>query len=285
VHKAQIARFTAWFAAKRNRQLGDLNSGLEEFKSDLLSEDDQIFTCEHVQRLLHSYQEQVAARYRDELDQTAKLSAVYMAELFRQAEAHGLLNLQAGSMDTIEDQGLVNQVAALSTMGSMPPLPKRESLQPVGPALGAGTDIALLQQLDELKEEKRQLAERNQLVQAELVNISRERSELTAEVARLQDVHMQTAGASSADAIAAQQYLRQLQETQAAYDAKAAENEQIRREYGQRLADSSQFRQLKEIVKQKNVEVQDYKQRLISAGLMLPEADGGGHVELADDSD
>lgn len=284
VHKAQIARYTAFFGTKRARALADRDCELEDFKSDRLVDEAAIFNYADVVELLNTYHQQVMGRVREELELEINQSANYIAHLMSQAEANGVY-LQIEDITIIEDQSRVGQVGSLSAMAApaMPPLlPKpRQTLESVHPGGGGGGDnVALLQELQEAKEQKRLMEERCSRVEYELTNISRERSALSAEVGRLQEASV--AGVDQTHAHA-QEYARQLQETRQAYEAKFAECQQLSQEMTTRLADSVQFQQLKSIVKQKTAEVKDLKGRLVAAG-MAP-AEEPGCVELQADSD
>eukprot|EP00932_Pfiesteria_piscicida_P014292 SRR837773.26029.p1 GENE.SRR837773.26029~~SRR837773.26029.p1 ORF type:complete len:246 (-),score=43.85 SRR837773.26029:173-829(-) len=214
---------------------------------DRLVDEAAIFNYADVQVLLNDYHLQVIGRVREELESTTNLSAVFIAQLLAQAEASGMA-LQVEDISAIEDQNRVGQISALTALPpspalSMPPLaPKpRQALDAVlAPGGGAG-NVALLQQVQDLEEEKRQMQERFARVEMELTNLSRERSALSQEVQRLHEGH-----AASGDAASMQvaEYHRQLMEKQGECDS-------IRRELGARLAESAQFRQLKDILQQK----------------------------------
>lgn len=285
MHKAQIGRYTNWFADKRRRAVTDRDGELEDFKSDRLVDEAAIFNYADVVGLLNEYHMQVMGHFREELEQEVNLSANFIAHLLAQAEANGVY-LQVGDISVIEDQSRVGQVGSLAAMSAMsaPPLaPKpRQLLESVNPpaATDGANNMALLQQLQDVQEEKRLMEERCTRVETELTNLSRERSSLNAELSRLQEASV---SGMDQNAVHAAEYARQLAETRQAYEAKFNECQQMSSQLTQRLGDSVQFKQLKDIVKQKTSEVKDMKQRMVAAGMMLPEE--GGCVELTADSD
>jgi len=282
VHKAQLARFTQWFAQKRASACSDRDGELEDFKSDRLVDEGAIFNYADVQALLNDYHLQVIGRVREELESTTNLSAVYIAQLLAQAEASGMA-LQVEDISAIEDHNKIGEIGALRVIQTMPGLlPKPQqtlTLAPLGGGLGGGgspgggNNIAMLTQIQDLEDEKRQLLDRNGRVEAELTNLSRERAQLSHEVQRLHEGHASTGDAASAQVA---EYHRQLMQKQ-------DECEAIRRELAARLQESVQFRQLKDILQQKNAEVKAMAEQMRAAGLMMHDAGGGGVELLADD--
>jgi len=239
VHKAQIARYTAFLASKRTRAVSDRDSELEDFKSDRLVDEAAIYNYADVLALLDAYHQQVMGPFREELESEVNLSANLIAHLLAQAEASGVY-LQVEDISVIEDQSRVGQVGSLAAMVAPPLAPKpRQTLEAVNPAGagGGGDNMALLTELDDLKEEKRLLGERCSRVEFELTNLSRERSALSAEVGRLQEAAVTGADHSS---VHAAEYARQLAETRQAYEAKFAECQQLSSQLTTRLGDSVQ---------------------------------------------
>lgn len=282
VHKAQLVRFSQWFAQRRGRACSDRDAELEDFKSDRLVDEAAIFNYADVETLLNDYHLQVIGRFREELESTTNLSAVFIAQLLAQAEGSGFA-LQVEDISAIEDQNRVGQISALTALppltslpalASMPPLkPKAQLGSMLPPAGGAGNNVQLLQQIQDLEEDKRQMTDRMARVEMELTNLSRERSALSQEMQRLHQGHAATGDAASMQTA---EYHRQLMEKQGECDA-------MRLELGVRLAESAQFRQLKDLLQHKNQEVKVLKQTLVNAGLL--HEDGGGGVELTADDD
>jgi len=291
LHRQQIARYTSWFAGRRSKASGLRDAELEDFCSDRLSDEAAIFNNEDVLSLLNDYHAQVMGRFREDMDKTVNLSAAYAIQLLQQAEAHNVI-LQVEDVSTIEDQNKLDQVSCLSAMGAPSLVGRRSTLQSMEPSTNMHSQadtVALMQQIQELSAqcqelgaEKQRMVDRNTRVEMELTNMSRENSQMSADLRNLRDE--QSLGAYTANANL-DQYALQLQELRREFDSKNHENEALRSEMGQRLAESAQFKQLKSIVKQKSEEVKDLKHRLMAAGLMLPEADPGQHFELTADSD
>mmetsp|Transcript_11790 Transcript_11790/g.35569 ORF Transcript_11790/g.35569 Transcript_11790/m.35569 type:complete len:278 (+) Transcript_11790:73-906(+) len=272
VHKAQLSRFAAFFRGKRDRAVADREAEKSDFITDRLADESAIFNYADVRLLLDAYHNQVMASLRDELEKTANLSAVFAAQLLGQAEAAGV-TLQVEDISVIEDQNRLGEIGALPAVNAPPLAPKKAALTAVG---GTGTaDPAVLQELQDLKEENRVMKDRNMHLQTEISGALRERSALAAELDQVKTSLTGAQQAGGGDANAAE-YQRQLTE-------KHAELESLKRELNQRLGDSSQFRELKSIVQKKSAENKELKQRLAAAGLAAP--DEGACVELEADSD
>lgn len=276
VHKAQISRFTTFFKGKRDRVLADREGEKNDFLTDRLSDESAIFNYADVRSIVEAYHLQVMACLRDELSKTINLSAVFVAQLLAQAETSGA-SLQVEDISAIEDQSRIGEIQSLPAV-SAPPLAAPKPRAPLTAVQSSGTaDPAVLQELQDLKEENRMMKDRNLQMQTEMSTVLRERSSLSTELEQVKSNLKQhiTKGHAGGTANTAE-YERQLA------DAKA-ELEATKKEMNQRLADSSQFKELKSIVKKKANENKELKQRLVAAGLALPDAGEG--VELEADSD
>lgn len=281
VHKAQLSRFTTFFKGKRDRVMGDREMEKSDFITDRLADEAAIFNYNDVRLLLEAYHNQVMSCVRDELEKTVNLSAVFAAQLLGQAEAGGM-TLQVEDISVIEDQNRIGQIGALGAINAPPLAPKpRNTLSAVE---GSGVaDPAILQQLQDTKEENRTMKDRNMQLQTEMSTVLRERSSLTGELdqvkANLKEhlTRMHQGGGGDASA-------SELNQARGLLEQKQAELEQLKTDFNQRLGDSSQFRELKSIVKKKTTENKELKQRLASAGLGGG-ADEGEGIELEADSD
>mmetsp|Transcript_22964 Transcript_22964/g.46515 ORF Transcript_22964/g.46515 Transcript_22964/m.46515 type:complete len:283 (-) Transcript_22964:152-1000(-) len=277
IHRAQISRFSTFCKGKRDGALAGVECQKNDFMTDRLSDDGAIFNCMDVRALLEAYHAQVMACLRDELEKTVNLSSVFAAQLLAQAQATGI-TLQVEDISVIEDQNRVAQISSLPAMSAPPLAPKpRNTLT----ALDGGgvSDPAALQEVQDLKEENRMMKDRNMQLQTEMSAVLRERSVLTCE---LEQARAQTATGGGVDATVAE-YSRMFTETKAALDQKSYELEAAKREFSQQLSQSSQFMELKSIVRKKTAENKDLKHRMMAAGVALP--DDGQGVELQADDD
>lgn len=276
VHKAQISRFQTFCKGKREGALAGVEGQKNDFITDRLSDDGAIFNCADVRSLLEAYHAQVVACFRDELEKPANLSSVFAAQLLAQAQASGL-TLQVEDISIIEDQSRVAQVSSLPAVSAPPLAPKRATLSALE---STGTaDLSALQEMQDLKEENRIMKDRNMQMQTEMSTVLRERSVLSSELEQARAA-AQTGG--GADATVAE-YSRMLTDTKAALDQKHYELESAKRDFGQQLHQSSQFMELKSILRKKSAENKDLKQRMMAAGVAMP--DDGQGVELQADED
>lgn len=270
IHKAQLSRFTTFFRSKRERVIVDVGSKKDDFVSDRLVDEGAIFNFSDVKALLDAYHAQVMGCLAEELEKNTSLSAVFVSQLLGQAQAAGM-SLQVEDISVIEDQGRLGQIGALPAMSAPPLAPKAKAT--LSAVEGSGmADPAMLQQMQDLKAENKMMTERYMQLQTEVSTVLRERSMLTAE---LEQAKSNLASGGGGDPKAAD-YARQLGE-------KNAELEALRRDMGQRLSESTQFRELKSIVKKKTAENKDLKHLMQSAGVALP--DSGQGIELEADSD
>eukprot|EP00448_Togula_jolla_P039204 CAMPEP_0170625412 /NCGR_PEP_ID=MMETSP0224-20130122/30742_1 /TAXON_ID=285029 /ORGANISM="Togula jolla, Strain CCCM 725" /LENGTH=293 /DNA_ID=CAMNT_0010951979 /DNA_START=3 /DNA_END=884 /DNA_ORIENTATION=- len=288
IHSAQAARFLSFFKGKATAAVSEGDAAKANFASDYLSDEERIYNKNDVEGILGAYHTQMTAFFREHLENSANLSAVYICQLFAQAEQAGM-SLQLDDISFVEDQSRLNQLSGLAALHGAPPLaPKPKATLPT---LGSGgtADPAILQELQDVKEDNRQMKDRYQLMQTELSGLLKERSTLNGELEKVKSNFKQLLtkthesnpeGAASQNAAEIE---RVLLETQASLDQKNAECDSMRKDLSQRLGDSSQFRDLKAIVKRKSDEIKELKALLAAHGFALPASDEG--VELQADSD
>merc|ERR1719245_2357961 len=112
-----------------------------------------------VKDLVEAYHAQVIGGMREALEEFINHSAVYILQVFLQAEQSGL-TLDAADVSTIEEQNNVDQIAALAAKGAAPPPAAKRQFNQL-PTLGAPTagaaagDATLLSKIQELEEENR----------------------------------------------------------------------------------------------------------------------------------
>lgn len=287
LHKGQLQGFIAYFRGKRERQLHDREVDKAEFKSDRLSDDQALYNKTDVEDLVDAYHAQLIGCNRESIEETINLSAVYVSQLFAQAEQSGLI-LDVSDVASIDSQHGLSQLASFASTGMVPPLVKRAGTLPTLGALPQ-SDPAMMQKVQELEEMNRQMSDRYQLMQSEVSNLLGERSALAGELDKVKanftqmrmDMHQQ--GVDSNANVNVVQIEQSLQDTQGMLVAKQHECEQMRHDLNQRLGDSVQFKELKAIVKKKSDEVKALRLHMAQSGLAPPQQDGG--VELTADDD
>jgi len=145
----------------------------------------------------------------------------------------------------------------------------------------------MLQKVQDAEEQTRVMTERYQMMQGQVTSLLQERSTLSAELDTVRGNFTQLRtqmAATGADATSQQQAAEmeaKVYQSQTAMHAKSQELDAMRREMETRLADSSQFKQLKNIIKEKNGQIKTLRSQLQSLGYAV---DTGG-AELNADSD
>lgn len=288
-HQNQIARYIHFFKGKRDRILADRGMEKDEFMSDRVSDESAIFNHSDVEDLLNQFHATMVGALREDLAQVLDLSAVYVSQLLAQAQLHGL-SLDTVDISMVEDQSRLGAIKAIGGGALPPPAPARASLpqlQPMAPS--ATPDLAMVQEVQDLKDENRKLTERFQKMQGETSGLLQERSTLSAQLQNVQanfDMFRQqvnSAGLDSGSSANVQQIEASLSSTKILLDAKNAECARLNQEVSQRLGDSSQFKELKTIVKKKSDEVKVLRRAMAAHGLPVPSIEGG--VDLAPDDD
>merc|ERR1711862_1039347 len=126
-------------------------------------------------------------------------------------------------------------------------------------------------------------------MQTEMSGLLKERSSLAAELEKVKAnfKEMLTRSPDNAGSANAVEIERALNETRMMLDSKNSECDAMRQDLNKRLGDSSQFRDLKALVKKKSDENKQLKLLLAQHGLAVPAAaePTGGGIELQADSD
>lgn len=289
LHKSQISRQASFFKGKREKIIADRDAEKEDFKNDHNADDARLFNKGEMDQMLDYYHYQVMAKVREELEFTSKLAGVYTALFLGQAEAYGM-SLQVEDISIIEDRGRLDQISSIAAVSGAPPaVPRaRQALAPMG--MEAAADPKVLQELSDVREEKRQMEERYIGMQAEVSGLLRERSTLSSELEKMKlnfgqlMAEMQANYPANVGSASAVEVERLLNDTKGTLDMKSAECESMRQDLNARLGDSSQFRDLKGIVKKKSDEIKNLKAVLQQYGIAPPASADGG-VELQADSD
>lgn len=275
IHQGQVARFVSFFKGKRDACMGDRRVANEEFLSDHLSDDSAIFNRDQVLGMFQLHMQQSTDSLNEELEKLTKLSAVYCTELMRAGQGQGV-NLQTEDISLVEDANRLAHVNALTSLNKSPlPAPARNSLLPT---LGAAQaqDPALVQQVQDAREETRVMNERYQGMQQQVTSLLTERSALSIELDNVKQSFTQlrtSMHANGADANSQQQAAEmemKFYQTKTELDGKTNALEAMRREQEARLGDSSQFKQLKGIIKEKNTTIKTLRAHLQQLGYQPP---------------
>lgn len=254
LNKAQVQRYISYFKAKRERLLAERESEKTEFISDRLADDQAIFSRADVEEMLETFHSQTAGSVREALEGFVNLSAVYVSQVLHRAESFGVpIDID---MAAIEDQNSIDQIASLALQGFVPAamgkrnanLPSLGGVPPPPSPLGPAGDLNTMAKMQELEQDNAQLRERYSQMQQQVSELTHERSQLSEQL----------------DQAGAQVALSQSQ-------------------LSEHVGSSSQFRDLKDILRKRTEEVKLLREYIASAGLDVPGTEGG--VELLADDD
>jgi len=255
MNKAQVQRYISYFKAKRERLLSDREVEKDEFINDRLADDQAIFSKADVQDMLDTYHAQVIGTIREALEGFVNLSAVYTSQVLQRAEMSGV-QIDA-DLSAIEDQYSLDQIQAMALQGHAPgnlrsrgsALPSLGAAPPVSPSgLAPPTDLATAARLQELEQENMQMRERYNAMQMQVSQLAAERSQLASQL------------------------------EQAGFQAQVSEQALT-----EHLGASTQFKELKAIVRKKTDEVKMLREYINMAGLALPGTEGGVEIAAEDD--
>lgn len=283
IHQGQVARFVSFFKGKRDGCLNDRRVANEDFLSDHLSDDSAIFNRDQVMAMFQLYMQQTGDQLSEEIEKVNKLAAVYCTELMRAGQAQGV-NLQTEDISLVEDQNRIDHVNALTSNRQPMIAAARSQLLPT---MGSSVaqDPALVQKVQDAQNEARMMTERYQSMQSEVSGLLQERSALSSELENVKQnftelrTQMAASGADAQSQHAAAEMEMKFYNTKNALDSKTCQLEAMRQEHEQRLGDSSQFKQLKGIIKDKNNLIKTMRSQLQQLGYQPP------GEELTADSD
>jgi len=260
--------------------MADSDAEKNDFKTDRLLDQSAIFNVSDVAALLDNFHEQQMATVREDMEYMINLSAVYVAQILSQAE-QSALTLDSADVAALEEKNRVEQINSYAALGQVPPARGRSGALPALVPAGAAAD-AVTQENANLKEENRQMRDRYQSMQTQVSDLLRERSNLSAQLEQVQ-VNLQTVRQEVPQSATAFQLEQILSNTKAALDSKINENEQMKHDLNARLGDSSQFGQLKAIIKKKNEEVKLLRAHMAQYGIAPPNVASEGIELEADD--
>lgn len=285
-HKNMIARYIHFFKGKRERLLSDRDVDKNEFISDRV-DSTEVYQGKDVEDLLQQYHAQLMGSLRQELAQIMDFTAVFNSQVLAQVQTYGM-TVEGVDISLSED---VNRVAALHAVAGTTAPPPAAAARPQLASLNAqGTqDLAMTHKVQDLEEENRQMKERYQKMQAESSTLLQERSAMSLELEKVKanfEVFRQQVNAAGLDSSSSANVAAieaSLNDTKSMLDAKNSEVARMAAEMQGRLGDSSQFKELKAIVKKKSDEVKALRRAMQAAGLPIPAVEGG--VDLVADDD
>eukprot|EP00442_Polarella_glacialis_P021717 CAMPEP_0115152934 /NCGR_PEP_ID=MMETSP0227-20121206/66438_1 /TAXON_ID=89957 /ORGANISM="Polarella glacialis, Strain CCMP 1383" /LENGTH=254 /DNA_ID=CAMNT_0002563601 /DNA_START=116 /DNA_END=881 /DNA_ORIENTATION=- len=245
-NKGQVQRFISYFKGKRERLLAEREAEKAEFVSDRLSDDQAIFNKTDVEDMLDTYHAHVVGTIREALEGFVNLSAVYVAQVLQRAEQYGV-SIE-GDISAIEDQHRVDEIAQLAAQGFVPLVMNKK-----GSLLGAISGV-----------QPAPPSPSGGGIGADFAAAARVQ-ELESENHQMRDRY-QTMQQQVSDLLRERSQL-------GAGGPRAAE----------RLVESTQFQEMKAIVRKKTDEVKLLRTYISSAGLEPPGTEGGGFELVAED--
>lgn len=275
-HKAQASKFVAFFRGKRERILADKEAGRAEFKSDRLADDEKVFNKADVEALLDAYASQVVGAFGEELETMTTNAADFCTQLLHEAEQKGV-TLDAADISLVDDPSRAAQVLALAAGGGLGPAPGAKKT--LGAIEGSVSDPTALAAVQDAKEEVRQKNDTIMSLQGQMTGIKEERNRIQGELEQVKEnfKKMRTSGSVGGDGSANLAL-------QSVLDAKTKELEEVQKDMQKKLGESSQFRDLKAMMKKKSDEVKELRRAMQQAGLALPgDKDEGVELEAEDD--
>jgi len=263
-HRSQVSRFVSFFKGKRDRFSTLLHERRDDTKGDRLNDD--IYPHVDVEQHMDVLAEALHELGKDELQKTAQISAAYVVELMAQAEQNGV---ELGvDISIVEDESKLQGVTDLSlATGAKAPVLKKQVLSAIGQET---SDVNTLQQVGDLREENRILQERNVGMQKQLNQLFSERQQAWDELDTVKidfltykrDIDERLQAANIGHAGYAGQLSSELNEAHSQLQVKKDEIQLLQSDMTRHINDTTQFKDLKNIVAKKNGIIKDLRGRL-----------------------
>jgi len=303
-HDRQLVEYLRFLRRKRDTAIAEVAAEFKEVNESRLFEES--YSADEVANILEGLLTMVRQAMKRDLQSTMFSSVLLLKQAFEQAESNNGLTLTTNLAAT-EDIGLLEAVeqwdrSVHGSSGSAPPLSARASVVRASPSrtlrpVGMTQDPRLIADLQGARDDNASLQERFQRMQVQTQQILREKSELQAQVEA-----MSSGSSDETEALRAQ--VEQLQaELQAAYDREAAAPppeqpgtghdtllrelhdaqdaaaqlqaslDQAQAELDSRLERSTQFVNLKQMLRKKSDVVRHLRETLEQHGIRVDDVD------------
>jgi len=274
-NRHQVARFVSFFKGKRDRFSTLLRERRDDTKSDRLNDD--IYPHADVEQHLDFLAEELHDLGKEELQRNSQISAAYVAELLLQAQQ---ANVELSvDISIVEDEKKMQGVTDIfNTALTKPPTLKKNALSALG---NEGPDVNSLQEIQDLRAEHQVLQDRNVQMQQQLTQLLSERQVAWDELDTVKidfltykrdvDDRLACVNMGSSDV------KDQLADTQGVLAQKRDELVALQNDMTKRINETSQFKDLKNIVAKKNTIIKDLRLRLLAY-----EPDEAGMIQADD---
>lgn len=263
-HEEQLRKYIRFSSSKRREHCSELQGAFDDTKDMKMLED--MYSQEDAHRILRDIREAARGVLETQVALYGRMSALYLNEVFRQAERKGVtMKIDFSKLDDkVKLAGiekiLTNGLGAQETTGR-----KLESLG------GGGVDVKLVEQSKDMEYRTdklvREFEDTSDRIKKELkanVSLKEKYASLKQQVA---DARRDYANAKEGDEAAMRKEVEDLEDD--VYKEKKNNNEAalekelatIKEELAGSIANSTQFRQLKLMIQSKNQQIKDLRDR------------------------
>lgn len=250
----QIRKYLKFFRTKKEATLRGLSNEFEDIKQDRLNED--MFSKDDMIDFADSILSSITSHVANDLSLAINMNALLVSQLFEQGQNAGVeLSINTGS---VENQALLNAVERMNIDG--PKSAQKKKAADVLPSFKEDSR-ALQQEAKAMKEETERLTAANKtlsdrftMMQTEASRLNKENSALKNDLSDLQQRlgRVESSAKRSDDSKVDSSQVRRLEE----------ELRRLKEESTKRVADSSQFQQMKDLMKSQTFKIKDLRRRL-----------------------
>jgi hypothetical protein len=254
-HEGQMKAYIKFSETKRREHKDEIEGAFDDTRDVKVLDD--MLSQEDAHRILRDIRDAVQGVSSREMAKFGRMSALYLQEIFRQAESKRiLLNIDFSKLDDAVKLAGIEKILGANTEAV------GRKLQSMG---GGGVDVKLVEQSKTLEDKvdrlNRDFEDCTDRIKKELkanVDLKRKKDLL---IQQNKDAKRDYNNAKKGDQDAMETEIDRIkgdikvERAQSSEAALEAELENIKRELGGRIADSTQFTQLKDMIKAKNTQV------------------------------
>lgn len=261
IHQAQISRYFQLLKAKRNQHVQECEDIIAEIHETRCQED--VYNSGDMMGLVDACSATVVTHVNEEYERVVGGTAVLIASLLAGAESCGL-EVDC-DISAVQDEAQLQRIQ--KNDGSRKLLSKKSTLPQLAPVYSNNPDV--VREMQALKEENQQWADKLARVQAQVEEVIQERERLALELdsavmnlESLKTTQLQGYVHPEQDAYL-QEVEGRLSMEQATLIQKSAEVEEMRtKKESMFVQESAQFKELKKVIAKKNMQIKELRQKL-----------------------
>lgn len=261
-HEDQLLDYTRFARSKRKEHCNEIKGGFDDSKDMQMLED--MYSQEDAHRILREIRTSVRESAKIELNLFGRMSSLFLQEIFKEAERKGVsMKIDFSKLDDAVKLAGIEKI-----LGDDKEISGKK-LQSLG---GGGVDIKLVEQIKDMEAENRELNNKFQTTTEEIKRELKQNVELKKQLLDLReqvrDARRDYDNAKEGNESAMDKEREDLEtdlRIERRNNSEAAlreELETIRSELSGKIAESTQFKQLRQMIQAKNTQIKELRAKL-----------------------